>query len=299
MLKQLAPTGISNNHRGAFYMMVAMVGYVCNDTATKLISAEMSIFQLIFVRGIILSCIIGIAVRQQGETLNPFVSRDPMLWLRVVCEIFLSFFFLTALFNMPLANLTAIMQATPLAITLAVALFFGERVGWKRYTSIAIGFVGVLIIVRPGTAGFNVYSLLGLLAVITLVIRDLATQHAKTQTSSISMVYVTAVIAAIVNGVIVMFTEWEPLTLRGISGITASALSVFVGYFFSVLAMRIGEASYTAPFRYTVLVLAILISIFVFGDIPDQWTLIGSAIVAIAGLYTLHVERSEPSRSKH
>ncbi len=293
MIKQVDRRNLSDNHRSAIFMMLAMVGYVLNDTMTKLVSAEFSVFQVIFMRGIILSLFIGLMVWQQGESLNPFANGDLMLWLRVSAEIVLAFFFLTGLFNMPLANMTAIMQLAPLLLTLVLALFFGEKVGWRRYTAIFIGFIGILIIVRPGTDGFNIYSLFALAAVSLLIVRDLATQRVRANISSLKLVYVTTILSTFINGLITLSTGWQAVSLTSILILAAAAVFVFVGYLFSVLTMRVGEASYTATFRYTGLVWAILISVLVFKDIPDVWTLLGCAIVAGAGLYALNRERTK------
>ena len=147
---------ISENARGALYMMVAMAGFVCNDTMMKLASAELTLFQAVFLRGLMASALMAALAVARGELMHRVAPVDRRtLALRAVGEIGGTICFLTALFNMPIANATAILQAMPLAVTLAAALFLGERVGWRRYGAICAGFVGVLIIVRPGTDGFN------------------------------------------------------------------------------------------------------------------------------------------------
>ena len=283
--------GLSANVRSAIFMILAMIGFVFNDTMTKLSSANASVFQVIFIRGLLLTVIMALMVRRQKLNLNPFSTGDKYLWLRVMAEVFGAMLFLTALFNMPLANMTAIAQVVPLALTLVLAISGREQVGWRRYTAIGIGFLGVLIIVRPGTAGFNIFSILALISVAGIVIRDLATQRIDNQIPSLYVVFITTLFGTAINGAITIFTGWTTLPLPTYFALFGAALFVFVGYLFSVMTMRVGEASYTAPFRYTILVWAIILGIVVFGDIPDMWTLLGAAIVAGAGIYTLYRER--------
>ncbi|MCA9988188.1 MAG: DMT family transporter [Anaerolineales bacterium] len=278
---------LSDNGRSAIYMLIAMFTFVLNDTMTKLASSEASVFQVIFIRGSLLTVVLALLALRRGITINPLAYRDRFLWLRVMAEVIGSVIFLTALFNMPLANITAIAQVTPLALTLVLALFFGEKVGWRRYTAILLGFVGVLIIVRPGTAGFNQYSLLALVAMFGIITRDLATQRVAREIPSFYVVYLTAFCATLFNGAITLFTGWTALPTQTYLYLFAAAAFVSVGYLFSVMTMRLGEASYTAVFRYSVLIWAMILSVVVFGEVPDGPTIIGAIIIAGAGIYAL------------
>lgn len=169
---------LSDNVRGALFMSISMAGFALNDAIIKLISAELGLYQIIFLRGIFVTLAVGLLVLRQGGLFYLPARRDAgIMALRAAGEVGGTLCFLTALFNMPIANATAILQALPLAVTLAAALFLGEKVGWRRYTAITVGFTGVLIIVRPGSEGFNAYALWVVAAVGFIVLQIPGTQY--------------------------------------------------------------------------------------------------------------------------
>jgi drug/metabolite transporter (DMT)-like permease len=282
----------SDNFRGAFFMAVAMAGFVLNDTMMKLVFADLGLFQAIFLRGLLLSVLLALLGLPRGQILHrPTRSDARALALRVVGEIGSAVSFLTALYHMPIANATAIIQAIPLAITLAAALFFGEQVGWRRYSAIAVGFAGVVIIVRPGAEGFNAYAFWAVAAVGFMVLRDLSTRRFSAAIPTLYVALVTAVMTAGFAGLASLTGGWQPLALRDLGLLSASAGFLVFGYLFSIKAMRVGEVAFVSPFRYTILIWAIVLGIVVFGDIPDRWTLLGAAIVVATGVYTFYRER--------
>jgi len=283
---------LSDNFRGAALMTAAMAAFVFNDMMMKIASDHLTLFQSIFIRGIFTTFLIGLMAWRKRVLFCAVAKRDRniLVW-RLVGEIGGTLCFLTALFNMPIANATAILQALPLAVTLAAALFLGEAVGWRRYIAIIVGFAGILIIVRPGSAGFNEYSFWALAAVGFIVVRDLATRKLSPQVPSLFVALLTSVFITLAGALLSPTMEWRPVTGETLSLLAVAALFILFGYLFSVMTMRVGEIGFVSPFRYTNLIWAILIGIFVFGDIPDQWTLIGSSIVIAMGLYTFYRER--------
>jgi S-adenosylmethionine uptake transporter len=192
---------------------------------------------------------------------------------------------------MPIANATAILLVMPLAVTLAGAVFLGERVGWRRYTAIIVGFAGVLVIVRPGGAGFNAYALSALAAVGFLVVRDLVTRRFATGVPSVFVALATAVAITVLGALVTLFGRWVPLAGADALVLAAAAVCLVVGYLFGVMTMRVGEIGFVSPFRYTVLIWALLLGAVVFGEIPDALTFVGSVLVVGTGLYTFHRER--------
>ena len=146
-------------------------------------------------------------------TMRNLSNQDKRLILvRVVAEICTTISFLTALKHMPLANVTAILQALPLAITMAAALFLAEPVGWRRWSAILVGFVGVLIVVRPGLEGFNVYSLSALVTIIFIIVREIATRKLTSQVPTITVVLSTAIGSALFAGIMMIRTEWHTVS---------------------------------------------------------------------------------------
>jgi drug/metabolite transporter (DMT)-like permease len=282
----------TDNIRGAVFMSVAMAGFVLNDTMMKLVFARLDLFQAIFLRGLLLALLLGLLALPRRELLHrPSRGDRRILSLRVVGEIGSAICFLTALYHMPIANATAIIQVIPLAITLAAAMFFGEKVGWRRYSAIAVGFAGVMIIVRPGAEGFNAYAVWAVVAVGFMVLRDLSTRRLSSAIPSLYVAFVTAILTGTFAGAVALTREWQPLAPRDLGLLTASAGFLVFGYLFSIKAMRVGEVAFVSPFRYTILIWAIVLGILVFGDIPDGWTLTGAAVVVATGIYTFYRER--------
>ncbi len=288
----------SDNIRGAVYMMLGMAGFVLNDTLMKSMSSDIPMFQAIFLRGVAATLLMGLLAWRQ-RTLWYRLSRADacIVALRIIGEIGATICFLTALFNMPIANATAILQVMPLAVTFAAALFLGETVGWRRYTAILIGFAGVMLIVRPGSDGFTIYSVYALGAVVFLTLRDLATSRLSTNVPSSYVTVISAAAIMIMSGLLSTAAPWAPVSMTQLALLAMAAVFVLFGYLFSTMTMRVGEIGFISPFRYTILIWAILLGIVVFGDIPDLLTIIGSAIVVMTGLYTFYRERALAAKS--
>ena len=292
---------ISDNLRGVAYMCLSMLAFTANDTFMKSVTAEVPLFQVIFLRGVV--AIAGLVV--MGLVTGAFRQRLKggdwgLIALRSVAEIFATLTFLTALLHMQLANLSAIMQALPLAVTLGAALVFGDRIGWRRMTAILVGFIGVMIIIRPGTAAFDVWSLLGVASVLCVVVRDLSVRRLGPHVPSIIVALGAAVVVAVMGlgfaplqGVAMFdgMTGWQELTGSQTLRVLGAGAFLIVGYLCAVTAMRFGDIGVVAPFRYTSLLWAILLGFAAFGNLPDGWTLVGAVIVVGSGIYTLLRER--------
>lgn len=296
---------ISDNLRGVAYMSLSMLAFTVNDTFMKSVTAEVPLFQVIFLRGLV--AIAGLVVMGlvTGAFRQRLVGGDwRLIGLRSVAEIFATLTFLTALLHMELANLSAIMQALPLAVTLAAALVFGDQIGWRRMTAIVAGFIGVMIIIRPGTDAFDIWSLLGVASVFCVVVRDLSVRKLGPHVPSIIVALGAAVTVALMGlGLSAVSTEgmgalfdgltgWQALTPGQLARVGGAGAFLIVGYLCAVTAMRFGDIGVVAPFRYTSLLWAILLGFAVFGDLPDGWTLVGAAIVVASGIYTLLRERA-------
>jgi len=273
-------------------MAICMAGFVLNDAMVKLVTQEISLFQAIFLRGTLASLLIG-ALAWWRRQLFYRVSRGDakMLALRIFGEMGGTVCYLTALMHIPIANATAILQALPLAVTLGAAVFLKEPVGWKRYTAIAVGFAGVLIIVRPGAEGFDAFALLAVVAVGFVTLRDLATRRLSAPVPSLFVAFGTAVAIMLFGAVMLPFTEWKPVGSSDLLHLAVAAGSLFFGYVFSVSSVRVGEVAFVAPFRYTILIWAILLGVVIFGDIPDAWTLLGASVIVATGVFTFYRER--------
>lgn len=293
-------SALSDNVRGAVYMMLSMAGFVLNDTLMKSLSDDLPMFQAIFLRGAFATLLIGLlAWHRRVLWYRPPRAAFKFMSLRVIGELGATVFFITALFNMPIANATAILQVSPLAVTLGAALFLGEAVGWRRYSAIIVGFLGVMLIVRPGSDGFTIYSVYALAAVVFFVLRDLVTRRLPADVPSLFVTVISSVMVMVMAGAVTLAQSWQPVTLTQIGILALAAVFVLIGYLFGVMTMRVGEISFISPFRYTVLVWAMILGFVVFGDIPDIFTLAGSTIVVLTGLYAFHRERKLAIPDKH
>jgi drug/metabolite transporter (DMT)-like permease len=285
---------LSDNMRAALMMALSMTAFTVNDALMKLAAPNLPFFQQIVVRGVLITVGLFILAALWGHLgYRPSGKDRALTALRTFAEMFSTIFFLTALFSIPLANLSAILQSLPLTVTLAAAIFFGEPVGWRRFVAIGIGFVGVTIIIRPGMDGFSVYSLYGVAAVIGVTFRDLASRRlSKTIPSSrvaLSAALGVTVMAGI--GSLVMREQWVALAIREWVLIGGASVCLMAGYISAVGAMRLGEIGFVAPFRYTSLLVALFLGYVLLDEWPDGWTLFGAGIVVATGLFTLYRER--------
>lgn len=284
---------LSENGRGILYMCVSMMAFTLNDAAMKAVTQSLPLYETIFLRGALSTLgLIALALVTTGHLriLPARADRAPVA-LRTLGELGSTALFLTALTQMPLANLSAILQSLPLAVTLTAALVFGDHVGWRRMSAIALGFVGVLIIIRPGADSFDAWAIVGLGAVGFVVLRDLATRRFSREMPSV-VPAVWASVAVTVMGALGMAIEgaaWP--TLAEWTGIVIAAVFLIGGYLMAIKTMRVGDLSLTAPFRYTSLLWAILLGWVLFGALPDRMTTLGALIVVGSGVYMLLRER--------
>ncbi len=283
---------MSDNLRGALFMMLAMVGFTVSDSLMKQLTVDLPLSQVILLRGTVTTAL-TLALAWRMGALRMALPRSEwglVLW-RVVGEIGAAYFFLTALKHMPLANVTAVLQSLPLTVTLAAALLFREPVGWRRMGAILAGFIGVVLILQPGPEGFSIYSAYSLIAVGFVTLRDLCTRRLSRETPSLLVTAITAVSVTAAFGLVSIGVEWRAVSAVQGAQLAASGSFIFVGYLCAISAMRSGDVAFVAPFRYTSLVWALVLGWAVFGDWPSAVTLLGAAIVAGSGLYTLYRER--------
>ncbi|SLN68953.1 EamA-like transporter family protein [Roseovarius litorisediminis] len=290
----------SDNLTGALLMMASMAAFTLNDTCMKALAGEIPLFQLLFLRGVLTTIFIGIAAWRMGVLRARISRRDwGLIGLRMIAEIGAAYFFLTALFNMPLANVTAILQALPLTITLTAALLFRESIGWRRMSAILIGFVGVMLIVRPGAEDFTIYSFYTLAAVACVTLRDLSTRRLSRETPSMFVTFITSISIMAFFGLAGIGDDWAPMDTRALVLTFGAAIMIIGGYLFSIMVMRVGEISFIAPFRYTGLIWALGLGWLVFGDWPATITLIGASIVVGSGLFMLYREAKIGRKTHH
>ena len=282
----------TSNLRAILAMLAGQASFTFNDALIKLAAEGMPGGQAIFMRGVMAIAVSFTVCAAMGKlSLAPLRGQGRALTLRNIGEIGSTMFFLFALFHMPIATATAILQFVPLAITAGAALFLAEPVGWRRWLATAVGFVGVMIIIRPGGAAFNAFSLLALAGVAFSVLRDLSTRSIGLHAPAILLVTISACTVTVAALGFALVETWIVPPPKSLALLAGSAIFLLCGYYGMVDAMRYGEVAVVAPFRYSVIVWAILAGIVLWGEWPDSTALFGTAIVTLAGLYTFMRER--------
>lgn len=277
---------LSANLRGAGFMGLAMAGFTCNDALVKAVSGVMNAGQIMLVRGVFTSLLVLLLARHFGAMRSFRLVLTPAIGLRVLAEVSASIAYIWALGHMPLANASAILQALPLAVTLGAALFLREPVGWRRWLAILVGFLGVLIVLRPGPEGFTWAAVCVLASVVFAATRDLCTRRIDPAVPSLFISVITATAITLTGAVLVVpLGGWQPMSMGSLGLLAGASLLLLVGYQFIVLAMRNGEIAVVAPLRYTSLVWSIGIGMLFFAEEPDIWMITGVAIIIGSGLY--------------
>ena len=282
---------LNDNVRGSSLMLLAMASFAIGDGFLKFISSDIPLSQILVIRGMFAILILG-SINFYFGYLSSFrpIFTKPLL-LRILGEIGATYFFLTALFNMPIANAAAILQALPLTVTLGAAFWFGEAIGWRRVSAILIGFIGVLLIVQPGLEGFTIYSIYCIIAVGFTTLRDLATRRLDPAIPTFFVSLITVISVTIFGASLSVSQSWQPVAFELIFLLAVASIFLISGFFGIVGAMRVGEVGVVTPFRYFVLLFSLIIGIVIFDEIPDPYMIIGSAIVVGTGLYTIYREQ--------
>ena len=285
-------TAPAANRRGVLAMSAGMASFVTNDSLVKYVSQTLPGSQLIFIRGlfaVVLVLAIAHAMRATGHL---GALRERRVLLRAGFDAFATMTYLTSLFHLPLANATAINMATPLFITLFAVIGFSEKVGPRRWAALATGFVGVLLVVQPTAAGFNAYALLCLGGTLLHASRDLTTRTIAARIPSIIITLSTAIAVTLLAGAFGLVTrDWQPVNARQLGLLAAASVFLSGGYYLLTVAMRSGEMSLVAPFRYTGLLFALVLGFLVWGDVPNALAWAGIALLVGAGIVVLPGER--------
>lgn len=284
------------NRRGILAMAGGMACFVVNDSLVKYVSESLPAAQLIFLRGVFATALLVAIAHAMGGTRQLGALLDRRVVIRALFDAFATMTYLTSLFHLPIANATAINMATPLFITLFAVIAFKEQVGTGRWLAIVTGFTGVLLVVQPSGAAFNAYALLCLGGTVLHASRDLLTRTIHRGIPSILITLSTAVAVTLLSGALSLFTPWRPVNAAQLALLAAASVFLSGGYFLLTVAMRGGEMSLIAPFRYTALVFALVLGYLVWGDVPNPLAWTGIALLVAAGLYVLHGERARAAR---
>ena len=285
----VATTHHSAPLRGILLMVASAFFMNVNNAILKLLTEDLPVGEIMFLRAImILPLIFLYAVFRSGIAALQ-VKRWRGHLTRGICLGFSAYFFLLSVEHLPLGMTVALTFAAPLLITAMAGPLLGEEVGWRRWAAVGVGFIGVVVITRPGSDVFQVAALLPLACALASAGRDIATRG-MTATESSLAILMTANLFQICFGLLSLPLGWQIPDIRSVWLLLACVPLVFVGHYTMIEAFRYAEAALVSPFRYSAIVWAGLFGYLLWGDVPDGWALVGTVIVITSGLYILHRE---------
>jgi drug/metabolite transporter (DMT)-like permease len=289
---------MTDNLRGILAVLIGSTAYVLSDAMAKLLTAELPSSEIILVRGVIINVMMIAGVFILGASRPLSILFQPMMMVRLLGTGGATVFIILALRYLPLPTTTTVLQATPLIVTAGAAYFFGDKVGWRRAAAVCAGFLGVILIVKPGgMGGLGDAGFLILFALLCTTVRDLSTRGLPKDIPSIFVAAAGAVVSTVSGLVILPFdSAWVAPSAFAWTLMVVSAAFIFVATVFMTVGLRVGEIAVVAPFRYVPVPLAILLGFWLWNDVPDSIAWLGIALVLGAGLYTLHRERASLRR---
>ena len=281
------------NKRGILALTSACGLFTIADTLTKLAALTYPSGEVLFARAAVCMLVIGVVVIYTHQFSWLRYTANRYVILRAILDAGANIAFILALSHMRLADLLAVNLVSPLLLTMLLVVFFGERIGWRRWTAILVGFGGTLLIVRPSTSSLNVWALLGLAAAACSATRDLVTRRIDpgVPTLAISFISIFTVTAASPLMALAFNEQWRMPDIEYLSYVGVAGLLLSVGSTFAVSAFRNVDISVVAPFRYSLLIWGGISGFVVFGELSDAQSLVGSLLIVGSGLYSLHRER--------
>ncbi len=283
----------TDNTAATLLMVGAMAAFAIEDLFLKRAAMALPPGQVIAMMGLGGACVFWVMAAFKGQKVLTTRALKGAPFLRSLSEAGATMLYITALALIPLSVNSALLQASPLVVTMGAALFLGEPVGWRRWTAIGTGFAGVLIVLQPWNDGFQAAGILTVFCVVALASRDLSTRAMPADIGTFPLVS-WAYMALVPAGAILMAigghhltaidpTRWFDLAMALVSGL--------FGYYAVTAATRLGEAAAIAPFRYTRLVFALILAMLFLGERPGPAMLIGATLIIVSGLYTFARER--------
>jgi drug/metabolite transporter (DMT)-like permease len=277
----------ASDRRGGMLMSLSMFCFILNDTVTKLLSTKVGIGEFVFLRGLFATAMILGLVALTGHFRRLHLALDRVVVVRALFDLLATGLFIAALFHMPLPNVTAVMQAVPITATLMTMIVFKERVEAWQLGAIVVGLLGVLLIIKPGTSGFNPAVVLAAAAMVAVAVRDLVTRRIGPQIPSAVVTLTTAFLVMLGGALWSAVEGLAPMAPQTAATLALAAAFLIAGQLLMVQAVRVAGIAATTPFRYTNVVWALVLGWAVFGFIPDSLAFIGIVLIACSGLYTI------------
>lgn len=278
---------MTENQRGALFMTASMAGFAVEDVFVKAAAQSLPLGQVLLTIGLAGMLAFSLMAWRLGEPLLPPAFLSRAMLIRCGFEITGRLFYGLSITLTALSTTSAILQATPLVVVAGAALVFGERVGWQRWLAVLLGFLGVMVILRPGS-DFSALSLLAVVGLLGFAGRDLATRAAPKGLSNRQLGALGFAMLAVSGTILLGVSGGARLPDAPTLGLLAGgAVFGVLGYHALTFAMRTGEVSAVTPFRYTRLIFAMILAMALFRETPDAATWIGAALVVGSGIFAL------------
>ena len=282
---------MTDNLRGILAILASATAFVVNDTLVKLATEELPTGEIIVMRGIMATLILGLGTTLTGAWRSPRVLLQWALAVRLVMSAFSTLFIVMALRYLPLPTTAAILQVTPLVVTAGAALLLGAKVGWRRWIASLAGFAGVLLVIRPGSSSFVPEAWIAVASLVFTATRDLTSRYIDHSVPSLLVAVASSAVVTLGGFVLLPFETWVVPSPRGFALLGSAAGALYFAYYLGIVAMRTGEIAVVAPFRYALIILALTLGYLVWGHVPDPTSFAGIALICAAGIYLLHRER--------
>lgn len=280
-----------DNRRGAVAMMAAMMLFIFNDALIKVASQTLPAAEIIGLRGGFATLWILLVLGGSGQLRQLRYCTDGRTLGRAVLDVASTFTYLIALFQMPLAEATAINMVAPLIMVMLAVVFLREQVSLQRWAAVLVGFAGMLLVVRPGGEAFTWWAVLCFAGTVLNAARDVYTRWISPAVPSLVITFTTAAAVALAGMGLTTVQGWQPVTGFEVGLLAVSSAFLAGAYYLVIVAMRLGEASMVGGFRYSGLPAAALLGWAVWGDLPDAISIAGMLVLVGAGLFLLYHER--------
>ncbi len=283
-----APASGRENLIGSLFMIASMAGFAIEDALLKLGAETLPLGQVVTMTGLSGMIVFAVLIKLSGQKLYSPEYFGPTMRIRALFEIMGRITYTASFTLIPIITATAILQATPLVVVAGAALFLKEPVGWRRWTAIMIGLVGVMLILRPWSATFDILAMLAVAGMIGFAGRDLATRAAAPSLSNFQLGLNGYAMLSIAGALIWSFNPQVVPMSGGELGILICAIvGGIMGYYALTIAMRRGDVATVTPWRYSRLIFGAILGALMFNESIPTLTLIGSLIVVGSGVFTL------------
>lgn len=280
----------ADNLRGIVALLISQALFVTSDSVVKLAGETIPATEIMALRGVMAVSIAGFVVAVTIPKAQWKLIIQPLVAMRAGLEAFLAALFLLSLPHLPLADITVIMQITPLVITMLSAFILRNHVGWRRWMAILVGFIGVVFVAQPGGADFNIYVFSAILVAILVAVRDLLTRRLDRAIPTAIVTLASTVSVCVLGFVGAPLQAWQPVSGITLALLATSAMLVTLANVFIIRAFRGVDVSVVSPFRYFGVVWAIILGYAIWLELPNHLAIIGTLLIVGSGLYTMHRE---------